>query len=278
MLPKKVLKAIMKRDIELEFKNSEILRKNLAEARNNIKKSLKSEDIFSAKLNKILDEYLEGLAEKATSEVDIQGTIDHGVSQGKKVLTETIDIPMGDSFQDWMPVLPINAISLERAKMADKIKEVADDLKDKILRKAQIGLAQGATTQQVMDEILGTGLRGLKGRDGVFRSATHRAETIGRSITNEIINKGALQTYSQVSEKSPELGLRKVWQAVSDHRTSEICSNLDNQVVDMGDKFPGGFETPPAHPNCRSRITVLPKKKWDQNEQKGKYPPSENLR
>lgn len=280
MLPKKTLKRIVDKDLELEYENALILQRNLAEARNNIVSSLynKSEDNFNIKLKSVLDEYLDPLSEKIGEEFPMSNTYEHGIKQGKEILSHSADIPTNSEFHGWVPVLPINAISQEKARMADLIKEVSEDTKKELLRKSQVALAEGATTQELIEKLLGTGLKGLQGRDGVFRKATQRAETIGRSITNEVINKGALTTYQEVNNKSPELGLVKIWQAVSDRRTSDICKTLNGREVEIDEFFSAsGFSgsTPPAHPNCRSRITTRPRKKWKEKEQKDKYPRNE---
>jgi SPP1 gp7 family putative phage head morphogenesis protein len=276
MLPKTILKRIVDDDLQMEYKSAKVLQQNLAEARNNVKSALYNnpDDVYNARLKNVLDKYLDKLPEKTKENFPVDEIYNHGARQGKRILSESANIPSDDDFHGWMPVLPINAISAEKARMADLIQQVSEDLKTKILRATQVGLAQGNTPQQTIDAILGTGLRGMNGRDGIWRKATHRAETIGRSISNELINKGALQTYRQVNDKSPELGLKKVWQAVSDKRTSNICRSLDGQIVEMDENFSGaGFtgETPPAHPNCRSRITTRPAKNWDKKKQKGKY-------
>jgi len=280
MLPKKILKRIVDDDLKLEYKSAKILQQNLAEARNNVKSALynKPDDVYNARLNHILDKYLDKLPEKTKEDFPVDEIYEHGARQGKRILSQSANIPDDDPFHGWMPVLPINAISAERARMADLIQQVSEDLKTKILRATQVGLAQGNTPQQTIDAILGTGLRGMQGRDGIWRTATHRAETIGRTISNELINKGALQTYRQVNKKSPDLSLKKVWQSVSDRRTSKICRSLDGKIVEMDESFSGAGwsgEVPPAHPNCRSRITTRPAKNWDKKKEKGKYEQSD---
>jgi len=69
-----------------------------------------------------------------------------------------------------------------------------------------------------------------------------RTETIGAS------NQGALQSYKQsgVVEK-------KEWLVSAG--ACEICLDIEAEgAIGLHESFSGGYDTPPAHPNCRCAI------------------------
>lgn len=262
-ISKAILKSLVNEDLRLEFNAARILQSNLAEARNEL---AKLNDFRQTQYGPIIDEYYK----QALKKYPIEELYTRGQTEGKLIVGEGAEIPRNSSFWKWVPALPINAISMAEAEMANLITKASNDLKTSILRKVQQGLALGATSQELKDSILGTGITGVKGRDGVFRSASWRAETIGRTVANELINKGALSTYNQVNKLTPELDLNKVWQTLSDRRTSDRCISLAGQRRKLEEEFRASDgwsgNSPPSHPNCRSRVTTVSKrysKKWD---------------
>ena len=78
----------------------------------------------------------------------------------------------------------------------------------------------------------------------------YKAVRIARTETISASNQGALQAYDQsgvVEEKE--------WLAEAD--ACDICLDIAMQgAVKLHDSFSGGFDVPPAHPNCR--CTILP--------------------
>lgn len=44
---------------------------------------------------------------------------------------------------------------------------------------------------------------------------------------------------------------RVVWWTRSDEKVCVICGPLHGKTTDKSGRFPGGFISPPAHPNCR---------------------------
>jgi hypothetical protein len=258
----------MGESVKLEYENAEILRKNLAAARKTINKQAARTGFASRQFQQTLDSALDEFAGKAQDKFKLTAALQMGIDQGKILAAEMLTggDPKRQSqiegFLGWRPVLPINAISIKSSEFANLIKGLTSDYKEEILRKVQQGLALGMTTQELQEQILGTGLKGLMGRDGVWRKATQRAETIGRTVSNDLINYGAQITYLQMGQISPEAGFQKVWQTTSDNRTSDICKALAEQRVSLDSEFFGGGwrgQRPPAHPNCRSRITLVAK-------------------
>ena len=96
----------------------------------------------------------------------------------------------------------------------------------------------------------------------------HNPQKIARTMTKEldtnynnvvrlartefinIANQADLKTYDQY-------GFIKQYQylAVLDHRTSDICSDLDGEIFPVSEAKTG-INYPPAHPNCRSTTTA----------------------
>lgn len=272
MLDKATLQSIVRADLELEYQSAQVLQRNLATARNQITKQLQvnPDNLHATRLASVLDTYLGEFESKSLKDLPLEEALSRGSREGMEIIGASANVPKDSTFWNFVPTLPTQAIALESAKAADSIRKVSKQLKDDILRKVQVGLVTGAGTQSLISDIMGTGLKGLKGRDGVFRSASVRAETIGRTISNELINKGAHITYTQVDKVVPELELTKVWQTVSDNRTSDRCNSLAGQrkpldaLFTAGDGWSGLY--PPSHPNCRSRITTVSKrysKEWD---------------
>jgi hypothetical protein len=262
-ISKAILKSLVNQDLKLEYNAAQVLQSNLAAARNEL---AKFSDFRQAQYGPIIDEYYN----EALKKYPTQDLYNRGQSEGKFIVGEGAQVGADSSFWKWVPTIPIGAISLAEAEMATLITKASDDLKTSILRKVQQGIALGATSQEIKDSILGTGLKGSKGRGGVFRSASVRAETIGRTVANELINRGAMSTYSQVDKLCPELALNKVWQTLSDNRTSDRCLSLSGQRKELTEDFKArdGWTgaNPPGHPNCRSRVTTVSKryrKKWD---------------
>lgn len=78
-----------------------------------------------------------------------------------------------------------------------------------------------------------------------FNVAKYYADRLVRTECNYFHNQADAMAYK-------EMGVEKyVFIAVLDTRTSTICQNLDNDVIDL-DKKQVGVNYPPMHPNCRS--------------------------
>jgi hypothetical protein len=266
---KGLIREIVNSGLIIEDKNREVLRSNLAKARNRLNQEVLRNPQNMSNTNKwqsLVNTYIDEYEVVVAKEFAIQGALKEGMKEGQLMVGDVASIPKDSSFYGWTPVLPLEAISLADSEFTNLIRKASVDLKENILRKTQQGLILGMSIGEIQREVLGTGLRGLKGRDGVFRSAVARAETIGRTVTNDLINRGALLTYGQINDISPELGLMKVWMTVSDRRTSNRCLSLSGQERPLEKDFQASDGwvglSPPSHPNCRSRSAPLTNKKW----------------
>lgn len=264
MASKALIRSIIKNGLVLESGNAEALRKTIARSRNQLKRYL-DRDPSSVKsvavMSQLLEEYEEIILEEVEEDISIASSLDEGAREALQVIADIAGIPKEAEFNGWMPVIPINAVTLAQSEVVDLIRNISNDLKQEILETIQAGITAGFSNEQIKDEILGTGLKGRAGKDGVFRSATFRARATGRTVTNELINRGALLTYNQVNQIVPELGLKKIWQVVSDSRTSDRCISLAGQMRDLDEDFRAADgwtgQNPPAHPFCRSRVSSI---------------------
>jgi SPP1 gp7 family putative phage head morphogenesis protein len=129
----------------------------------------------------------------------------------------------------------------------DNIKGMNEDIENKLKQELSRGYMDGE------------GVAKLKKRvEKVFDVGKNRSEMIARSEVTRASNFGKLNAYKKAGEKGT-----KVWITHIDDRTSEICKRLDGQEVDINDNFKDsktGWEgqAPPAHPRCRSGISVRP--------------------
>ena len=73
------------------------------------------------------------------------------------------------------------------------------------------------------------------------------AERLIRTETNHFHNEAELDAYKSMGFEYFQ------FLATLDHRTSEICQEMDNKIFKVKDGIPGE-NIPPLHPNCRSTI------------------------
>jgi len=90
---------------------------------------------------------------------------------------------------------------------------------------------------------------------------TRRAQTIARTETVDAHTKGLEDAWRLAQEGGfMPPGTKKIWEALEDERTSDICEELNGQEVLVGEPFfstiVGTVDRPPAHPNCRSTMSL----------------------
>ena len=78
-----------------------------------------------------------------------------------------------------------------------------------------------------------------------FNVGKYYADRLVRTETNHFNNEADAMAYAEMDVD------KYVFLAVLDTRTSTICQDLDNEVIDLKDKQVGK-NFPPMHPNCRS--------------------------
>lgn len=128
------------------------------------------------------------------------------------------------------------------------IKNFSDDMKDTLKEELSRGLLNNESIPQLLKRVSKT-----------LDISKERAKMIVRTETNRTFNV-ARQT---AAEKSG-LKLKKKWVSALDDRTSKICQHLNGKVININQKFEYKgeyFDTPPAHPNCFLKDTLITTKK-----------------
>jgi hypothetical protein len=252
--------------LRMEYQLAQELGSVLKQARNELAQALKANpgNYGLLQYQKVIESHVEILDQRLKQSGSFDQTLETGRKFGHDLTGEAGAIPRDSRFWEPLPTLPLEAIAIERSKFADLIQNLTEAHRTLTLREVKLSLALGEGTQELMDRLLGTGLSGLQGRDGVFRTARTRAETIARTVTNDLINRGALSGYQELDQYFPELEMQKLWVTTSDKRTSNRCKSLVGQVRDLNDNFLAydGWtgQNPPSHPNCRSRLVSVTKR------------------
>lgn len=119
----------------------------------------------------------------------------------------------------------------------------------------------GATAQEAQavlryHESLRAG--GMKATDAQKRALEYsqrvhryRAMRIARTELAWAWNRGALAGAMQARDQGHFSTFDRIWITAKDERVCPVCGPLDEVRVPDGAQFPGGFEAPPAHPQCR---------------------------
>jgi hypothetical protein len=249
--------------LRMEYQLAQELGSILRQARNELAQALEANpgNWGLLQYQKVLKSHVETLDRRLSQAGSFDRTLETGRNFGHELTGEAGTIPRNSKFWEPLPTLPLEAIAIERSKFADLIHGLTDAHRTLALREVRLSLALGEGTQKTIDRLLGTGLSGLQGRDGIFRTARTRAETIARTVSNDLINRGALLGYQKLNQYFPELEMQKMWITTSDNRTSDRCASLVGQIRDLGENFQAfdGWTglNPPSHPNCRSRIVSV---------------------
>jgi SPP1 gp7 family putative phage head morphogenesis protein len=128
----------------------------------------------------------------------------------------------------------------------DNITNFNDSMKDKLRKELSMGLLNNENQTQLTKRV-----------KDVFTISDDRAKTIIRTETNRIFNVSR-----QTAAEKSGLKLMKQWVASIDDRTSPICRALDGKTIPLDKKFTykgQSWDSPPSHPNCRSRLIYVPK-------------------
>lgn len=79
---------------------------------------------------------------------------------------------------------------------------------------------------------------------------TGRAFNVARTEITRTYSQAELQSGKDVKKEYPDVRVTKTWDAALNERTCDICGELHGMEIDIDDVFPGGYDAPPAHPNC----------------------------
>jgi len=138
-----------------------------------------------------------------------------------------------------------NTMNFIERRALDYVRDLGEEIKSKLRKELETGLIQGESIPKLKSRIT-----------KIFDVAETRANTIARTEIALAENAGKLEGYMQSGMKG-----KVEWVAKLDGRTSEICRHLNGEEQPIGNKFNykdwEGF-SPPAHPNCRSRLVFRP--------------------
>ena len=130
----------------------------------------------------------------------------------------------------------VENINKKSMKFAEQVNETT---KKQLRKELGEGIAEGEGVPELSERV-----------SGVFKKRRkYETERIARTEVISASNGAELDAYKQsgVIEK-------KEW--LTEAGACGICSSLNGEVVGLKEMFSGGFDTPPAHPNCR--CTILP--------------------
>lgn len=78
----------------------------------------------------------------------------------------------------------------------------------------------------------------------IAQTESQRAASAGRAaLWKEFVEVGAVDADTVV----------RIWVTMEDERVCDICGPLHEKEAKMGEPFPGGYDDPPAHPQCRCK-------------------------
>ena len=153
-------------------------------------------------------------------------------------------------------------ITKRRGSRAGELIGIEFELTDEIVKeidKKSMKFAEEVnnTTRKKLKQELGEGIAAGEGVpklservSGVFKERRkYESERIARTEVNAASNGAELEAYKQ-----SEVIEKKEWLATLDDRTAPVCVALNGNVVGLKRTFNGGFQHPPAHPNCRCAI------------------------
>lgn len=97
----------------------------------------------------------------------------------------------------------------------------------------------------------------------VEKKIRERADVIARTETMAALNEGALEGYRQArADGWLDEAAMKEWMTTPDERLCLlVCAPMDGVRVPLGEPFrtsDGDMDGPPAHPNCRCSVVVVP--------------------
>lgn len=243
-----------------------VLKQASVELNQELKKLSGSKKLTQTELSKAVNRLTQDLDMRLKDAANAQEQLSLGLQSGQDLVANSAEIPGSSSFFDVTPVLPAKALSLGTSTYTDLISSVTKEFKQKALQEVKVAIAKGESAFEMQKRLVGAGLRGSLGRDGVFRRPAWRAEMIARTTSNDLINRGRQLAYEELDNEFPELQLQKQWVTVGDRRTSNRCRSLSNQIRPLSENYQASDgwtgAAPPSHVNCRS-MSVSASNKWD---------------
>jgi hypothetical protein len=85
---------------------------------------------------------------------------------------------------------------------------------------------------------------------------TKRAMRVATTEITHAYGKSNLEAGQVLKKEYPDIAVVKTWHTNADDRVCEICGPLDGMEIEIDEQFPGGFDSPEGHVNCRCFMTV----------------------
>lgn len=264
-IDERTLRRHLNQVIRLEFQSAARVQALMAEVRNDLRTRFPQLSGFQANMLIQMDREMEVIQRTLEQEFNVRANyaqpLYEGHLEGLELVLEDAGVPPSSLIAEFQPLIDIQALADAQTSTLERVRDIGQQLQKDARAAIVNGVALGEGTSQIKDRILGTGISGLNGRDGIFRPATWRAEAIARTTANEVLNAGKLSTFGQMNQEFPELEVKKRFDNIGDRRTSKRCSSLIGQVRELDQEFqaPDGWtgQAPPTHPFCRSTITPL---------------------
>jgi SPP1 gp7 family putative phage head morphogenesis protein len=145
-------------------------------------------------------------------------------------------------------VSAVNARPFQGRLLGEWFKDAGDAKLRRLRDTIRLGVAEGATVDQLVRAIRGT--RAANFKDGVLEASRRDVEAAVRTAVNHISNHARQATYAANAD------VLNGWMFVAtlDSRTTITCASLDHKVFPIG-KGP----MPPRHVRCRSTSIAVTK-------------------
>lgn len=135
---------------------------------------------------------------------------------------------------------------MEGRLLSDWASDMEDVDVQRIMDAVNIGMAQGSTTDEIIQNIMGT--KAFDGADGVLNMTRNGIAAITQTAVATIANEARGAYFDANSDIISEVQ----WVATLDADTCAECGDLDGETWPVGEET----DTPPAHINCR--CTLVP--------------------
>ena len=148
--------------------------------------------------------------------------------------------------QNFLP--NINAKDFLDNYVFDNIKGLQEAMQQDLRQELQRGVLNNETIAEMSDRV-----------NKVMDVSKVRARMIARTESNRAFNMGKLDAWRQSGEEA-----WKVW--TNDDPEAAVCKALTGKKVDINGSFSykgESFDSPPAHPNCLSYLTIFRKTEED---------------
>jgi SPP1 gp7 family putative phage head morphogenesis protein len=162
---------------------------------------------------------------------DLDEVYKSGALMAWNVAPTTADLPMSAG-QGWSQIIATDAMDYQ-AEAANRLSQVGNDVWLKVNSQVTDSLAQGASTEDLKNQI-----------EQVTQFSEFRADTIARTEMNSAFVNGAYQGEAALGEYGPRF---KEWLAVGDARTRPEHMDANGTVVPFDDPFIVGGESM-SHP------------------------------